>query len=572
MSLVGTLAAVALDGVVVGLLGWTTLTAFRARERPSARAFLALLAALTTWALVALGTELATGLSVQQLTGWLELANVGLGLVVPGIWTVYVLGYTGRGTGLTLWRIVMLSGIAVPVCLAIALLGVDALVTDVPDSVVEAILASLLAAELFYLFALFVYATYLLVRLGWTHARISTLQIAVLFLAISAPYLAGAAGSSGGVADGVTVGLLASGALFVVAVRRYPVLTGFPRSESVARTRVVEALREGVVVLDWEGHVLDANETTAQLFDRSTDAVVGEPVEAVVDGIEGHDLSTGTTGTATLRTTKGRRQFQYSVSAVDDGATGGEDGRDPVARAVVFRDVTERQTREQRLTVLNRVLRHNVRNELDVVLAHADRVDDESLRAGIRDSASDLVGLSQKAREAEEIMQASTESPEVVDLAALAAEVADEYRTGAPDSEISLSCPDELTIASHRPVVRRVLAELVDNAIAHADGSEPRIDISVRRAGEGAAEIAVADDGPGIPERERTILTEGTETPLEHGRGVGLWIANWAVTQLGGELAFAENEPEGSVVTVRLHDADYAARDREQRPVRDTDG
>jgi len=569
MSLVGTLAAVALDGAAAALLGWTTWTAFQARERPSARVFLVLIGALTAWALVALGTEIAAASSMQGVADWLEIASFGFGIVLPGIWVVYVLGYAGRGTGLTLGRVVVLAGIALPVALGAAVLGVGFLVTDLSESVVEPILVSLLAMELFYLFALYVYAAYLLVRLGWTHARLSNLQIAVLLLAISVPYLAGAMGSSDAVADGVTVGLLAAGGLFAVAVRRYPVLTGFPRSESVARTRVVEALQEAVVVLDWEGHVLDANETTTALFDRSTESLVGEPIEAVVDGIEGQDLSAGVTGTVTLGTTKGHRQFQYSVSAVGSGGTGGIGGRDPVARAVVFRDVTDRQTREQRLTVLNRVLRHNVRNELDVVLAHADRVDDESLRDGIHTSATDLVELSQKAREAEEIMQASTEPPEPVDLAALTTDVADQYRTAAPESEIAVSRPDELAIASHHTVVRRVIAELVDNAVTHADESDPCIEISVRNAGEGAAEIVVADDGPGIPERERTILTEGTETPLEHGRGVGLWIVNWAVTQLGGALSFDENDPEGSVVTVRLRDADYAALDGTRAPETD---
>lgn len=225
----------------------------------------------------------------------------------------------------------------------------------------------------------------------------------------------------------------------------------------------------------------------------------------------------------------------------------------------MFRDVTDRQTREQRLTVLNRVLRHNVRNELDVVLAHADRVDDETLRAGIRDSATALVDLSEKAREAEEVMQASTELPEPVDVVAVAKSVTEQYRAGAPESEITLSCPGELTISSHESVVRNLLSELVDNAVRHTDGSAPRVEISVRSRDDATAEIAVADDGPGIPEREREILTGGTETPLEHGYGVGLWTVKWAVTQLGGELAFEANDPDGSVVTVRLHDAEYAS-------------
>jgi signal transduction histidine kinase len=336
-------------------------------------------------------------------------------------------------------------------------------------------------------------------------------------------------------------------------------MTGFPRSESVARTRVVEALQEVVVVLDWDGHVLDANETAAQLFDRSQGALVGEPIQSVVDGIDGTDLSAGVTGTVALRTTEGRRQFQYSVSAVDPaGDRDGTDG-DPVARAVVFRDVTDQRTREQRLTVLNRVLRHNVRNELDVVLAHADRVEDETLRTGIRDSAADLVELSEKAREAEEVMQASTEAPEPVDLVAIARDVTDQYRTAVPESEIALTCPDELTVSSHRTVVRKLLSELVDNAVSHVDGSPSRVEVGVRSRGENTAEITVADDGPGIPERERAILTDGTETPLEHGRGVGLWTVKWAVTQLGGELAFESNDSGGSVVTVRLHNVEYAS-------------
>jgi sensor histidine kinase regulating citrate/malate metabolism len=60
------------------------------------------------------------------------------------------------------------------------------------------------------------------------------------------------------------------------------------------------------------------------------------------------------------------------------------------------------------------------------------------------------------------------------------------------------------------------------------------------------------DQGPGIPTRERRILADGTESQLEHGRGIGLWFVNWAVMQLGGALFFEENEPTGSVVTIRL--------------------
>lgn len=566
MSLVGTSAAVALDVTAVALLGWTTWLAVQSRDRPSAAPFIAILAILTILGSLSVLAELPGTSAVPLLPAVIDLGQFGVAIIVPGVWVVYALSYTGRGTGLTRWRLAMFLVMAVPIALSALVVAVRP-----PNTVGEQLLASFIGTEIMLLLGLFTYGTYLLIGHGWNHARISRGQIAVVITAVAAPYLAGGMGNSDPVADGVTVGLLVSGGLFAVAVRQYPVMTGFPKADYVARTRVVEALQEAVIVLDWENHVLDANATTAELFGRSPQSMIGDPINSIVTGLEGSDLSAGATGTIPLRTTKGHRRFQFSVSAVDDAETdpGGE--ADPVARIVLLRDVTDRQTREQRLSVLNRVLRHNVRNELDVVLAYADRIDDEDVRDGIRDSATDLVELSSKAREAEDVMTASAGSPEPVDLAAVAREVVEQYRTAERPCEVSLSSPDELLVSSHRSVVRRVLSELVDNAITHADHS-PRIEITVRASPDGAAELVVADDGPGIPARERKILDNGTETQLEHGSGIGLWFVNWAVTQLGGDLSFRENEPTGSVVTVRLHDTEYTSGPDRKDECRRTDG
>jgi signal transduction histidine kinase len=109
-------------------------------------------------------------------------------------------------------------------------------------------------------------------------------------------------------------------------------------------------------------------------------------------------------------------------------------------------------------------------------------------------------------------------------------------------------------VTSHRRIIRRVLVELVENALVHADADDPSVGLSIRHC-DGATELVVVDDGPGLPEREQEILAAETETQLKHGQGIGLWFVHWAVTQLGGDLEFAQNEPTGSVVTVRLHGA-----------------
>ncbi|WP_251343196.1 ATP-binding protein [Haloplanus halophilus] len=541
MAFVATLGALALNAGAVGLLGWLTWTAFQSREQPSAEPFVALLATLTLWAALAFGANLPWLSHGSLLATILGLGQFGTALVIPGIWTVYALSYTGRGTGLTWRRIALLAGIALPVLVIAVVIAVGP-----AESVVEYVAASMLGTEILYLSALSLYGTYLLADLGGSHARVSNTQIAVLTVGVAAPYLVGLLGNNSGLANGAAVGLVLSGGLLALAMRRYPVMTGFPKADYVARSRVVETLQEPVVVLDWDDHILDLNEATVALFDRSAAELIGEPVRSVIDGLDRTEFPVDATGTVTLQTTKGRRQFQFSVSAVDEG------GSDEVARTVLFRDVTDRQTREQRLTVLNRVLRHNVRNDLDVVLSYADHIDDDDVRTGIRERATDLLELSSKARDAEDVMTASTDPPEPVDIADVAASVVEQFRTDDYSGNITLDCPDEVRISSHRTVIRRVLSELVENALVHSDADTPQVDVRVRDGPDAAAELVVADDGPGLPQREQEILAAGTETQLKHGRGLGLWFVNWAVTQLGGDLQFRGNDP-GSVVTVRLY-------------------
>ena len=545
------LITLVLKALAVALLCRTTWMAYRSGGQPSAEPFVLLSATLTLWAGFSLGAAVPGVTAVSPLEAFFDLARLGSVLVLPVAWIVYALSYTGRGIMATRKRIVLVSGIVIP-----AVIGVIAVASDASKPVVGSVLGLALGWTVLYWFSLLLYAlyaTYLLVGLSWGHPRVSSTQIPMLTAGVAAPVLLSVAEEGTPLVGGTTLGLLLSGVLLTASLRWYPVLTGFPKADYVARTRVVETLQEALVVLDWDDHVLDSNETAAELFVGSTERMIGEPVRSIIDGLDGTELPTGATGTVALRTSKGRRRFQFSVSAVDEATT--DDEGNPVARTVLFRDITDRETREQRLTVLNRILRHNVRNDLDVVLAYTDHVDDEELRTGIRERATDLLELSNKVREAETIMTESTDSPESVDLTEVASTVVDQFRSENESADISLVCPDEVTISSHRAVLRQVLFELVENSLEHTTADAPRVELGVREVSDGTVELSVADDGPGIPEREREILAAGTETQLEHGQGIGLWFVNWAVTQLGGEIQFRENDPEGSLVTIRLYDS-----------------
>ena len=217
-------------------------------------------------------------------------------------------------------------------------------------------------------------------------------------------------------------------------------------------------------------------------------------------------------------------------------------------------DVTERKRRRQQLAVLHRVLRHNLRNDLNAITGYADLIsttaDGETADYAeiIRSTGDRLVDLIEKQQEIATHVEAFTR-PGALDLAALLTDVKAEVLDTYPNAEISLHPPAESTVTLP-PQLELAVAELVRNAVEHTDEDPPFVDVSARVRSDRVV-ITVTDTGPGIPDVERAVL--GTEEePLFHGSGTGLWLVHWIVTNAGGTLQFEENEPTGSIVTIEL--------------------
>jgi signal transduction histidine kinase len=224
--------------------------------------------------------------------------------------------------------------------------------------------------------------------------------------------------------------------------------------------------------------------------------------------------------------------------------------------------------RTQRLEVMYRVLRHNLRNELSVVSTYADVIGDvtgddrvAAAARSIRDAGDRLAHLSERARQIETALDADQE-PTRVDLRRVVAEVVADLRESYPDVELATALPDEARVVA-LPSVRLAVETVCENACEHNDADEPRVDVTVEAADRpatsdeadgacGWVRLVVADNGPGLPEGERTAIREGRETALEHASGLGLWLTYWVVEGSDGELRFADAEPRGTVVEVSL--------------------
>jgi len=71
--------------------------------------------------------------------------------------------------------------------------------------------------------------------------------------------------------------------------------------------------------------------------------------------------------------------------------------------------------------------------------------------------------------------------------------------------------------------------------------------------------VVISDDGPGIPVAELNALDRGTEDPLKHTTGLGLWQLKWAVMTLNGDVSFETDNG----TTVRIDIPDNAAAETE---------
>ena len=217
-------------------------------------------------------------------------------------------------------------------------------------------------------------------------------------------------------------------------------------------------------------------------------------------------------------------------------------------------DITDRKIRERRLEVMTRVLKHNLRNKMNLVEGYAnllrDEIDDESRLDSlevISETAEDLLGIASAVRTVNETLD-ETGSNRPVDFAEELVELRNRTQSRYPDATVTLSLPDGDPI--HVTVVGLTVAveEAVENAVKHNDAATPSVHIRVERHPDGWVVVEVTDDGPGIPDHEMQVLEIG-ETSLTHADRLGIWLIYWVVGKAGGEFDIDTGE-DGT--TIRL--------------------
>jgi len=529
--------------------------AWRRRAEPGATAFAALMVGTTLWAV-----SYAVGLTVFDPDRRLlfeipiELAQA----IVAPAWLLFALGYTGRGDRVSrrLVAALLVVPLATLVAVAVAAFGGSPalLWTDyrvAPTWGVATVLFD--PGPWFYLHALYGYllvGTGVLLLAGMLVETAGTYrdQAAALAVGSAVPTVAHVArtfqlGPLPAV-DFTPVALAVTGLTFGHALFRYELLGLVPATRTLGRRAALDDVGVAVAVVDTNRRVVDLNAAAEALFGTAAAGAVGDPLPAHGPAVDPD--ATPLTVRFAPAGEAGPRTFQVTASPVTD-----QHGR-AVGHTVVLDDVTDRERRAQQLAVLNRVLRHNLRNDVGVVLGNAEllaeRLDgrEGGMAAAVAAQARSLAALGEKARTVERVLD--DEPRREVRVAALLADAVAPVREAHPDRELTVEAPSGLRVRTAEATLTAAVAELVENAADHGAGP-----IRVTADSEaGMLAVTVTDAGPGIPPAELDPIAAGEETPLEHGSGLGLWIVHWAAAALGGEAAFEDRAPTGTRATLRL--------------------
>lgn len=242
-----------------------------------------------------------------------------------------------------------------------------------------------------------------------------------------------------------------------------------------------------------------------------------------------------------------------------------DDRGQPIGFVFVFDNLTNLE-KAQRLAAWQEVARriaHEIKNPLTPIQLSAQRLRKRYLEtipdhrdifdqctATIIDQVEEIKNLVSEFSDFARMPQLHKEQH---DLGKMVHEVAVLYQEAHKHLDIRCTLDPTLTEFLFDAVqIKRVLINLLDNAVSMV-GAGGRIDIKLVRDQEaGVVRMSVADNGPGMSDEVKVRVFEPYFSTRKTGTGLGLAIAQTIVHEHGGRILVTDNEPQGAVFAVEL--------------------
>jgi len=330
-------------------------------------------------------------------------------------------------------------------------------------------------------------------------------------------------------------------------------------------------------------------DTTVRHVDRLADAVEarGEDIALVLldldlpdsNGFDTLDTMLDAAGSEPIVVLTGLDDGGVGVEAVERGAQDFLTKADLSPRVLLqtieyaierARQQQELEQRNKELALLNQIVRHDIKNDLTVILGWGDALREHVEPAGqdhldrIMRASEHIEGIAETAGDFMAILDGDGQ-PELqpVSLESVLRTEVEKARSEHGDATIALAgaLPSGLQVTA-TDLLSSVFRNLLNNAVIHNDKSEPEITVEVEPHADSVA-VHVCDNGPGIPDSQKSqVFGRGEMGAQSHGSGIGLYLVETLVDMYDGSVAIHDRadwaddpEREGSVFTVTLNRA-----------------
>jgi len=333
---------------------------------------------------------------------------------------------------------------------------------------------------------------------------------------------------------------------------------------------ILERITTGVVSVDAAGAITTINSAAARLLALER-TIVGQPAMAVFDRADLQPLGALIAGTGGRTRTEptaheiamARDGHEVHLAAVATALVG--DSAAPEGVVLVLDDVTP-LIRAQKVAAWREVARrlaHEIKNPLTPIQLSAERLRRHfagappQAKALVDECTQTIVGEVESLKLlVDEFSQfARMPSPRTVptDLGQLITDTIALYNGIFTDVRIDQRfAPGVPLVRLDAEQIRRVIINLVDNAIEAMERRGQIVVETQRDAANSVVRVVVADDGPGIPPAEREKLFLPYYSTKRRGSGLGLAIVRRIIAEHGGSIDVGDNMPHGTRFTIEL--------------------
>jgi len=353
------------------------------------------------------------------------------------------------------------------------------------------------------------------------------------------------------------------------------------REEELTRAKrrldaIVHNTSESIYIKTLDGRYSFINDVGAATFGLTPEAVVGKTDEELFDpesatSIRADDRYVVETESAEtwerVRYVDGREHVFIDNKFPfydEDDEIGGIVG---VSRDITDRKAYERQLEEQRdgLDLLNKVVRHDIRNNLQIVLGYGEMLEEhvdgegETHLQKVLTNAESAVELTHTAADLAAVMVSPERVPIEMSLDTVLQMQIAELRESFDEATVTVdgSLPSVAVLADE--MLSSVFRNLLKNAVQHNDKAQPTVTVSTQTDAD-TVTVRIADNGPGIPASIRSsIFGQGEKGLGSEGTGVGLYLVRKLVEAYGGEVWLDDGEEprlgetdDGAVFAVKL--------------------